>query len=282
MKTEKHWREIFKIVIQETDIVIQVLDARNPIGTHNLMIEKFVKNARPEIEIFLVINKSDIIPKNILREWKRYYKKKGYQVFTVSARFSKGIFELEGHFRRTVLRANTNILMVGYPNTGKSSLIEALTKGKKKAGTSSSAGFTRVIQKIKLTEKIYLIDTPGVIPIDESNETEMAIKSCMVVEKLEDPLAVVEAIYSLISHSQFAEVYKVEILDDDTLDMIVDKIGKRYGRLKAGGVVNEQEVHKLIIRDWQKNKLYYYTLPPNFDPSQSSYHQKYPKSKKGE
>ena len=280
MKTEKHWREIFKIVIQETDIVIQVLDARNPIGTHNLMIEKFVKNARPEIEIFLVINKSDIIPKNILREWKRYYKKKGYQVFTVSARFSKGILELEGHFRRTVLRANTNILMVGYPNTGKSSLIEALTKGKKKAGTSSSAGFTRVIQKIKLTEKIYLIDTPGVIPIDESDETEMAIKSCMVVEKLEDPLGVVEAIYSLISHSQFAKVYKVEILDDDTLDMIVEKIGKRYGRLKAGGIVNEQEVYKLIIRDWQKNKLYYYTLPPNFDPAQSSYHRRYPKSKK--
>ncbi|MHA1620423.1 MAG: GTPase, partial [Promethearchaeota archaeon] len=192
----------------------------------------------------------------------------------------KGTLELEGFFRRSVVRSNTNILLVGYPNTGKSSLIEALTKGKKKAGTSSNAGFTRVIQKIKLTEKIYLIDTPGVIPIDESNETEMAIKSCMVADKLEDPLAVVEAIHKLISPAQFAKLYKVEISDDDTLDFIVEKIGKRYGRLKAGGVVNELEVYKLIIRDWQKNRLYYYTLPPNFNPAHSSYHRRYLKEKK--
>ena len=282
VKTEKHWKEVFNVVIHETDIVLQVLDARNPIGTHNLMIEEFVKSNRPEIEIILVINKSDIIPRKVLQEWKRYFKAKGYNVFTVSARFKKGILELEGYFRRIVLRSNTNILIVGYPNTGKSSLIEALTKGKKKAGTSSSAGFTRVIQKIKLTEKIYLIDTPGVIPIDESSEIEMAIKSCMVADKLEDPLAVVEAIYKLVSPTQFAEVYQVEISNEDTLGSIIEKIGKRYGRLKAGGVVNEEEVHKLIIRDWQKNKIYYHTLPPNFDSSQSSYYRKYPSTKKTE
>lgn len=275
MKTEKHWKDIFNVVIKETDIVLEVLDARDPEGTHNVMIEEFVKSNRPEIQTFLVINKADIIPKNILTEWKKYYTQKGYHVFTVSARFNRGILELSRHFRKIVSRSNTNILIVGYPNTGKSSLIEALTKGKKKAGTSATAGFTRVIQKIKLSEKIYLLDTPGVIPIDETNEVEMAIKSCMIAEKLEDPLGVVEAIYSLISSEQFKEVYKIQISNEESLDDIVEKIGQRYGRLKAGGIVNEEEVYKIIIRDWQKNKLYYYTLPPTMDPSLSPYHKKY-------
>ncbi|RLI65613.1 MAG: hypothetical protein DRO88_03980 [Promethearchaeia archaeon] len=262
MRTEKHWKDIFNTVIQETDIILEVLDARNPLGTHNNTIEEFVKSHRPEINIYLILNKSDIIPKPVIQDWKRYFQSKGYKIFAVSARYNRGILELEKFLRKTVIRSNTNILIVGYPNTGKSSLIEALTRGTKKAGVSNKAGFTRVIQKIKLTNKMYLIDTPGVIPIDETNEKEMAIKSCMVVDKLEDPLAVVEAIYTLIKREQFEQTYKIQLEPEDELSEIIEKIGKRYGRLKAGGVVNEDEVCKLIIRDWQKNKLHYYTLPP--------------------
>lgn len=264
METGKHWRDVFNTVIQETDIIFEVLDARNPIGTHNLTIEEFVKSHRPEIEIFLILNKADIIPNEVLKSWKGHFKEKGYRVFGVSARYKRGISEVLQFLRRTVDRPNTNILMVGYPNTGKSSLIEALTKGSKKVGVSNKAGFTRVIKKIKLSNKIYLIDTPGVIPIDGQSEKEMAIKSCMVADKLEDPLAVVEAIYSIIERDQFEKVYKINLQPHDDLEEIIEKIGKRYGRLKAGGVVNEEEVCKLIIRDWQKNKLHYYTLPPNF------------------
>ncbi|WP_457557640.1 YlqF/YawG family GTPase [Candidatus Harpocratesius sp.] len=267
MRTEKHWKEIFNTVIQETDIILEVLDARNPLGTHNRMIEDFVKQNRPEIEIYLIMNKADIIPKSVMQEWKWFFKTQGYKIFAVSARFNRGIIELEKYFRKTVIRPNTNILIVGYPNTGKSSLIEALTRGKKKVGVSNRAGYTRVIKKIKLTNKIYLIDTPGVIPIDETNEMEMAIKSCMIADKLEDPLAVVESIYSLITREQFERTYKIQLKDDDGIDELIEKIGKRYGRLKSGGRVNEVEVQKLIIRDWQNNKLHYYTLPP-------SYHQK--------
>ncbi|MHA1584050.1 MAG: YlqF/YawG family GTPase [Promethearchaeota archaeon] len=268
METSKHWKDIFNIVIKETDFILEILDARNPEGTHNKMIEKFIKANRPEVELILLINKTDIIPERVLNGWIKHFRNKGYNVWTCSAKYNRGIQNIFRKLRNKITRPNSNVLIVGYPNTGKSTLIEGLTKNKKKLGTSSRAGYTRVIQKIKLTNLIYLLDSPGVIPIEETNETDMAIKACMTADKLNDPLAVVEAIYKLIKPQQFQQVYKIQITEADDLESIIQKIGKRSGKLVAGGRVNENEVQKLIIRDWQLNKLHYYCLPPNFNKKQ--------------
>lgn len=265
MKTNKHWQDVFHTVIKETDYILEVLDARNPEGSHNLMIEEFVQKNRPEIQIFLIINKIDIIPKAVLNYWIKFYREKGYRVYYVSARYNRGIKFLLRDLRKIIIRPHSNVLIVGYPNTGKSTLIEALTEGKKKVGTSSSAGFTRVVQKIRLNDKIALLDTPGVIPIDETNETELALKACMIADKLEDPLAVVEALYKILDSSIFQTVYHINFSERDNLDTIIEKIGKKTGKLMAGGKVNRYEVHKMIIRDWQNNKIPYYHLPPGFD-----------------
>ena len=91
MKTTEHWQDVFRVVIKETDYILEVLDARNPLGTHNLMIEEFVKKSRPEIQIFLVINKVDIIPYRVLQEWLVYFRKRGYRVYHVSSRYNRGI-----------------------------------------------------------------------------------------------------------------------------------------------------------------------------------------------
>ena len=270
MKTDKHWQDVFATVIKETDFVLEVLDSRNPIGTHNTMIEDFLQKNRPEIQLILVLNKSDIIPALVLKEWKRYFKAKDYQVFSCSAKYHKGVMNLLQQIRMVGTRSNTNILIVGYPNTGKSTLIESLTKNQKKVGTSARAGFTRVIQKIKLTDKIYLIDTPGIIPINEKDETDIAIKACMVADKLSDPLGVVEAIFKLLPKKQFNKVYKIRLEEDDGPEELVLKVGKKYGKLLSGGRVNENEIQKIIIRDWQSSKLKYYSLPPSMQTADDS------------
>ncbi len=263
VKTAQHWQDVFHTVIKETDFILEVLDARDPEGTHNLMIEEFVKKNRPEIEIFLVLNKIDIIPKPVLEEWVTHFRKLGYRVYFLSARFNRGVNFLLRDLRRIISRPHSNVLIVGYPNTGKSTLIEALTEGKKKVGTSASAGYTRVIQKIKLTDKIFLLDTPGVIPIDETNETDLAIKACMIADKLDDPLAVVEALYKILDPSVFKKKYHITLNPDDTLDDLIEKIGRKTGKLMTGAKVNAYEVHKMIIRDWQNNKIPYYHPPPS-------------------
>jgi ribosome biogenesis GTPase A len=263
MKTVDHWRDVFAAVIKETDFILEVLDARDPEGTHNFMIEHFVQKNRPEISIFLVINKIDLIPDKILKKWVTFFRKQNYRVYYVSSRYNRGISYLLRDLRRIITRPKSNVLIVGYPNTGKSTLIEALTKGKKKVGTSASAGFTRVIQKIRLTETISLLDTPGVIPIDESNETDLAIKACMRSDKMSDPLAVVEEIHRLVEKTQFESLYGIKIGENESLDSIIKKIGQKMGRLVRGGQVNEPEVYKLIIHDWQTNKFRYFRFPPN-------------------
>ncbi len=265
MKTEQHWQDVFKAVISDTDVVLEILDARNPLGTHNHVIEKFIQQNRPQIELILVLNKKDLVPKDIFNEWVKYFNQKNYEIYSTSAKYYNGTKFLFNRLRDLGKKGNQNILIVGYPNTGKSSLIQALTKNRKKVGISSSAGFTRAIKKIKLTNNIYLIDTPGVIPIDETNETEIALKACMVADKVKDPLAVVEALYELLPVSKFEELYNVKTKESDGLEELIEIIGKKHGPLVSGGNVNEIEVYKRIIRDWQLNKLHYFNYPPGYN-----------------
>lgn len=266
MRTQQHWKDVFNVAITDTDVVLEILDARNPIGTHNHMIEDFlVKHRSGEIKLVLILNKIDMIPKNVASAWVQYYKMKNYTIFPVSARFKRGTNHLFHKIRILGKKEIVNALIVGYPNTGKSTFIETLTHNKKKVGTSAQAGFTRSIKKIKLTKNIFLIDTPGVIPIDETDETEIAIKACMTADKVEDPLAVVEAIFDLLSRKQFEELYHIELSENADADELVEKVGRKMGRLMAGGRVNEEEAQKTIIRDWQSNRLRYFMLPPNFN-----------------
>ncbi len=285
MKTEEHWQDVFKAVIKDTDVVLEILDARNPLGTHNHTIEKFIEQNKPQMKLILILNKKDLVPKEIFNAWVNYFKQQNYEIFSTCAKFHSGTMFLFHRLRELGKKGNENILIVGYPNTGKSSLIQALTNNKKKVGISSSAGFTRAIKRIKLTNDIYLIDTPGVIPIDETDETAIALKACMVADKVKDPLAVVEALYELLPVSKFEKLYKVKTLESDGLDELIERIGKRHGPLRAGGKINENEVYKRIIRDWQLNKLHYYNYPPGFnkeyDDSQKKMVKKVQKSQVG-
>jgi hypothetical protein len=273
MKTEQHWQDVFKAVISDTDVVLEILDARNPLGTHNHAIEKFIQQNRPQIKLILVLNKKDLVPKEIFNAWVNYFREKNYEIYSTSAKYYNGTKFLFNRLRELAKKGNQNVLIVGYPNTGKSSLIQALTKNRKKVGISSSAGFTRAIKKIKLTNSIYLIDTPGVIPIDETDETAIALKACMVADKVKDPLAVVEALYELLPVKMFEKLYKIGVYakncpiieESDSLDELIERIGKKHGPLKAGGKINEVEVYKRIIRDWQLNKLHYFNYPPGYN-----------------
>ena len=265
MKTEHHWQDVFKAVISDTDVVLEILDARNPLGTHNHAIEKFIQQNRPQIELILVLNKKDLVPKEIFNAWVNYFKNQNYEIYSTSAKYYNGTKFLFNRLRELGKKGNQNILIVGYPNTGKSSLIQALTKNRKKVGISSSAGFTRAIKRIKLTNNLFLTDTPGVIPIDETDETAIALKACMVADKVKDPLAVVEALYDLLPVSKFEKLYKVKTIESDGLEELIERIGKKHGPLRAGGKINEREVYKRIIRDWQLNKLHYFNYPPGYN-----------------
>ena len=266
MSTKKHWEDIFRYSGEFVDIVLQVLDARNPIGTHNTRIEELMKQKNPEVKIALVLNKIDLIPKRIEEKWVQHFEKKGYRIFPISARHSRNIAELKNYMRELAGDEVINVLITGYPNSGKSTLIFVLAKEKKKVGMSPIAGYTRAIQTIKISEKIYLIDSPGIIPLDESNETEMAIKSCMNADKLEDPMAVVEFIVSYVPKKKIEKTYDIELPNSYTEDDLIEILGKKYNKYLKGGIIDENQIIKMIIRDWQQGKIkYYFPVPGDID-----------------
>lgn len=274
MKTEKHWNDIIPHLINEINIVIEVLDARHPIGTRNISFEKYIKDHNSSIEIIYVINKMDLIPREVLSEWIDYFRGlelKG-KIIPITAKYSGGVHKLLKYLRSKSHHKLLNAMVIGYPNTGKSTLIGALCENKKKIGISGKAGFTRALMKVKISDTLFLVDTPGVIPFDETNETELVLKSCMLADKMIDPLAAVEAIYDIITPEDLIKQYDLDVDADeitDDLDNLVQKVGIRNGMLRKGGVVNENAVHLKIIRDWQNNHLKYYVLPPSMqDPDQ--------------
>ncbi|OLS15908.1 MAG: HSR1-like GTP-binding protein [Promethearchaeota archaeon CR_4] len=265
MKTPKAWGEILNAIERQATIILEVLDARDPEGTRPHAIEEHVQKKCPGKKLILVLNKADLIPEDVLQAWVRYYQDLGFLCFHVSALRKDGITFLMSQMMRYVDRELGNkILVVGYPNTGKSSIITALLKEKKIARKSPEAGFTRGLQLLKLPgwHNMYLLDTPGVVPFNEEEaELTLALKGAIKISKIENPQAVVEEIYRRGTPEKLKEVYNVIFTN---IDEFVQALGRKRGRLKKGNEVNEPEVWMIIIRDWQRNVIPYYTTPPNY------------------
>src|SRR3989338_7985505 len=166
-KKRTYW-DIVNDVIRETDIVLEVLDARLVDETRNKEIEDKLKKLNKPL--IYVINKCDLVDK---QEAERQKKRLRPSVF-ISATNKLGTTMLLHEILRQArnVGARTDRILVGvlgYPNTGKSSVINALA-GRASAKTSPLSGFTKAMQLIKLTKNIYLMDTPGVLPYKESDK----------------------------------------------------------------------------------------------------------------
>ncbi|MBD3188462.1 hypothetical protein GF325_16645 [Candidatus Bathyarchaeota archaeon] len=253
---------ILRPAIDTADVIVEVLDARNPQGTRSSKIEKMVLDSTRKI-LVLVINKTDLVPSDVVHEWVRFLSHVA-PVLTICAKYPSNIREFMGklkgiikdHPRWEGASLKMRVLVVGYPNSGKSTLIQALTENKKSVRSSSQAGFTRGVQKIKLSEKLYLIDTPGVIPPDESDEIGQALDTCSISpQKIIDHESVIDEIIRRAGMAALNAIYGVDAIDQ--MDFI-EQLGHKRGFLARGGRVKEIEVFKLLIRDWQAGKIRYH------------------------
>ncbi|MBN2152796.1 MAG: 50S ribosome-binding GTPase [Candidatus Lokiarchaeota archaeon] len=269
-KTVKAWEIIWNNV-RKAELVLEVIDARNPQGTRSPEIEAFVRKQENR-RLAIVLNKIDLAPRHIVQEWEALLAKESPTI-CISARHPSNVSEFIA-FMKDILRdlpawsepdLHCSVLVVGYPNSGKSTLIQSLTRNRKKLGTSSQAGFTKVIQKIKLDEKIYLFDSPGVIPIAEYEaETRQALDTGSIAPQMvADKETVCEEIVRRVGLQGLNEIYGTTAADKDEF---VEQLGKARGFIARGAVVRENDVFELLIRDWQRNHISYYYAPDPDDP----------------
>ncbi len=252
---ENYW-SIVQAVIQESDVVIEVIDARLPDETRNRKIEDMIKHARKSM--IIAVNKSDLITGEMKKQISDDFKFKRH-VFVVT-KTKEGIERLREMINEATERKRhrriINVGIVGYPNTGKSSLINALT-GRSKARISAVAGFTRGIQWIAGDSNFRFLDTPGVIPFTEKDEIQQALMCIIDPSKLVNPdLAAMKIIDLFVQYSKkyFEIFYNISIGDEDSLEILF-KIGRKKNFLKKGNEVDDVRTAHMIIYDWQRGKL---------------------------
>ncbi len=255
--------------IRKSDLVVEVLDSREPDLTRSKYIERKAREMGKKLMI--VINKGDLVPIEVLKGWKRYFEEvEGIPTVYIAATLHKGTKELRDRMKE-VLRGGGVVSFMGYPKTGKSSIINAL-KGRHSASTSAhpfAHGYTRAVQLFRIDSKLLAWDTPGVIPPD-GNELERVIRGSNV-DELEDPVRVAVKLIQRVegfNPNAFREAYGVEYSDPyDLLSKIALKRGWIY---KSDREPNIDEAAKALIRDYHDGKIKYYVPPPELSSRKSA------------
>jgi hypothetical protein len=254
-KISDFWK-ILDNVIYQSDVLLEVADARMPDLTRNKKLENIIQRKRKTF--ILVLNKSDLITKKMRDDFLKNSRLR--KVVFVSCKKRADIIAL----KKMIFNLSRNkphwdkirVGVVGYPNTGKSSIINSLT-GRSAAKTSPIAGLTRGIQWVRGKSNLMFLDSPGVIPLYEKDEAEQALMSAIDPDKLQDPGMAAMMIIQLFldnNRKNLEKFYGVKVETDDTLEILLE-IGKKRNFLWKGGKIDERRTALTIIKDWQRGNL---------------------------
>jgi len=254
---EEAWRRV-RSVLEMSDLVLEVIDARDPVETRNRRLEDLVN--RLGKSLMIVINKADLVPMEVLKEWRRFLER-DYPTVFISARDRLGTRKLIVNIKRYAPRLPVRVSVVGYPNVGKSTIINYL-KGRHVAETSPVPGWTIGEQIVRAKQWLIVIDTPGVVPVEEvKDEALLVIKGAIDPSKLDDPVVpAIKLIMRIKSFNPKAFMERYGVDSEDPMELL-ELVGRRRGLLMRGGKVNIREAAIAVIRDWILGKLTYYYRP---------------------
>ncbi len=240
------WRHVNK-VLKEAEIIIEVLDARMVEETRNFEIEKKIHDLGKKI--LYVFNKCDLAEEEKLKTIKHTLKP---SVF-ISSKDRLGTTMLKKKILELSKGEAVIVGIVGYPNVGKSSLINALS-GRGAAKTSSESGYTKGFQKIRVDPKIMLLDTPGVLPRKEKDLAKHSKTGALSYGKIKD---VETAALTLIEDEKerIIKFYKIDCDNDDEGEDILEQIAFKFNKLSHGGKANLEVAARMLMKDWQIGKI---------------------------
>ena len=235
-KAEKKLAEI----INKVDLVIEVRDARIPLSTSHPHLNKWIKNKKH----ILVINRSDMISQNTIFSWNQWFKEKNQIPLWCDAKRGIGIKEICKSAKESRLSIDNRrlsrgmkirpirALTLGFPNVGKSALINRIAN-KKVVESARKAGVTRSLRWIKIDSGIDLLDAPGVIPPNlEDQRAALNLAIC-------DDIG--EAAYEIESVAiEFIKIFS-KLVENKNANISAEKISTRYGVDILKGFKNPSE-----------------------------------------
>ncbi|KAK0652235.1 hypothetical protein B0T16DRAFT_454617 [Cercophora newfieldiana] len=329
------WRQLWR-VIERSDVVVQIVDARNPLLFRSEDLEIYVKDVDPKKENLLLINKADMMTYKQRRSWANYLKGAGISYKFFSAQLAKEQIEAEelaaeegeGFTKNTGQGSSaqqaeddessseeesseeeseqgdadedvdTQILtceelegillrytpkdagpdrklqvgLVGYPNVGKSSTINALI-GAKKVSVSSTPGKTKHFQTIHLSERVILCDCPGLVfPNFANTKAELVCNGVLPIDQLREYTGPTSLVARRIPQPFLEAIYGIKIrtrpLEEGgtgipTADELLLAYARHRGFMTAGvGQPDQSRAARYVLKDYVNGKLLFCEPPP--------------------
>lgn len=318
------WRQLWRVV-DRSDLVVQIVDARNPLLFRCEDLDYYVLEVNPNKRNLLLINKADLMTKEQRQIWANYFKHNNINFAFFSA--STALIEQEQNAATTegeetqegtnsspvvgggdptdILTVNQleelflreapneplyqgdeaggrlQIGLVGYPNVGKSSTINALI-GSKKVSVSATPGKTKHFQTILLSPKVMLCDCPGLVfPNFASTKADLVCNGVLPIDELREYTGPVEIVTSRVPKFFLEAIYGISInvkpIDEGgsgtpTAHELLAAYARARGYMRQGkGVPDESRAARYILKDYVNSKLLYCQPPPDYEDSPNTF-----------
>ncbi|TFK56365.1 NGP1NT-domain-containing protein [Heliocybe sulcata] len=276
--------ELYK-VIDSSDVILHVIDARDPLGTMCESVLEYIRKEKAHKQVVLIINKCDLVPNWVTARYIQHltprYPTLAFHASPTHA-FGKGaLIQLLRQFSQLHSdKKQISVGFMGYPNVGKSSVINTLKSGKV-CRVAPVPGETKVWQYITLTRKIYLIDCPGVVPSSakSDSQTSTVLKGVVRIEALPAPSEHIPALLERVKPVYLSRTYGLPMPDSlphpgENEDAgpreagryeaiaFLDALARQKGRLLKGGEPDLDGVAKIVLSDWVRGRIPFFVGPP--------------------
>jgi nuclear GTP-binding protein len=306
--SRKSFDKMFKQVVDAADVVLYVLDARDPDGTRSREVERqIISMDGGEKRLIFILNKIDLVPPTVLKEWLVFLRRffpalplkasngaPNAQSFDHKSLTAQGTSQvllkaLKSYASSKQLKRSITVGVIGYPNVGKSSVINALAGrlGGSQAAcpTGAEAGVTTSLREVKLDKKLKLIDSPGIVfprnttkgaGTETDEQARLVLLNAIPPKQISDPIPAVTLLLRRFSTSptllqKLFDVYNIPPLaslaaPDYTKNFLIE-VARKRGRLGKGGVPNLDSAAVAVIMDWRDGRIQGWIDPPTFSPT---------------
>lgn len=265
-------RRLMKESLPLVDAVAEILDARIPESSRNPEISKLI-GEKPRI---VLLNKCDLADQNATRNWLKHYEEQGFRALAVDCRSGKGLNQfrplvcevladkIASNNEKGMVGRAIRVMVVGIPNTGKSSFINRLA-GKNKAKVADKPGVTRQNQWFDIGSGVQLLDTPGVLwpKFEDPRVGDKLAFTGSVKDEIMDIEVIAQRLLKLLKAfytERLCERYGLTdikgVPDHELLEMVAIK----RGMLLGGGVAHTERAAVMLLDEFRGGKLGRITL----------------------
>lgn len=265
-------RQQLAAMMPQTDVVVEVLDARLPDSSRNPLLDELRHNVQGkgengtpgDVQCITLLNKHDLADPVVTRAWRDVFEQqRGVKTLTLVATKPGAVKDLPKMIRRFAKHRvkkdqKVRVMVVGIPNAGKSTIINAL-RGKKVANVGDEPAVTRGRQEIDLKNGIVLFDTPGILwPKFEDPLVGYRLAASGAIKDTAidyDDVAVFAARWLIAQYPDaLKERYKLEDIPAEPVALL-EAVGRKRGCLVGGGEVELNRAGELLLREMRGGKL---------------------------